>query len=224
MPAPVVNVKSSGVQRPSTAPANGPADEFGSQTTINPAGIVSQIRNNTTIIQKVLGDGRVTVPVLSSTPSGLAPGQLYLQDIAGTVYLVYVDNASTPIQVTNGSPAPTVPTVYPLTIAVPELLDSLLVDTAGCAYWFVSVSDITTGRRAIYQIAVTNNGTTGADATSTSICVTGGSSIGTPDVGSQITWTTTFTGAGASQYMNLFITSSVAGLQAAIVRSPLIST
>ncbi len=224
MPAPISNVKSQGVQRPSASAAAGPADEFASSTTINPAGVLTQQRNNATIVNKVLGDGRIVVPIQGSAPGSLAPGQIYLQDIAGTVYLVYVNSASTPVQVTNGSPAPTVPTIFALTISVPQQLDTILVDTGGCIEWQCSVSDLITGRRAIYTIQVVNDGTNSADAVNAGICVTGGAAIGAPDVGSQVTFTVTFTGSGASQFMNLFITPSVANLQAAIVRTPLVTT
>jgi len=224
MPAPISNVKSQGVQRPSSAAAAGPADEFASSTTINPAGVLTQQRNNASIVNKILGDGRIVVPIQGSTPGSLSPGQIYLLLSAGVTYLVYVDSTGTPVAVTNGSPAPIVPTIFALTISVPQQLDTVLVDTGGCIQWQCSISDLTTGRRAIYNIAVVNDGTNSADAVNAGICVTGGATIGTPDVGSQVTFTVTFTGAGVSQHMNLFVTPSVANLQAAIVRTPLVTT
>jgi len=224
MPAPVINVKSLGVQRPSTSAAAGPADEFASSTTINPAGVLTQLRNNASIVNKVLGDGRLVVPIQGSTPGSLAAGQIYLLLSAGVTYLVYVDSTGTPVAVTNGSPAPIVPTVFALTISVPQQLDTILVDTGGCIQWQCSISDLITGRRAIYTIAVVNDGTNSADAVNAGILVTGGAAIGTPDVGSQVTFTVTFSGAGVSQHMNLFVTPSVANLQAAIVRTPLVTT
>lgn len=224
MPAPVVNVKSSGVQRLSNAPSGGIGDELGSLTSISPTAILSRLNNGGTVVQAVRGDGVIQVPIAGSTPAGLVPGDVFLQSVAGVVYWCYVDSASVVHQLTSGSPSPVVPTVFPLTISVSQQLDTVLVDTGGCIQWQCSISDLITGRRAIYTIAVVNDGTNSSDAANAGICITGGAAIGVIDVGSQVTFTVTFTGSGVSQHMNLFVTPSVANLQAAIVRTPLVTT
>jgi len=211
---PVNDPKNQGAQRFDTSTAAGPADEFSSQVTINPTGVISRVSNNGTQRFQVYGDGRLWVPIQGSTPASPVPGQFWIETVLGIEEFRFVDAGGIIQSLSGGGGSAVVPTITALNVLPTEnVIATVNVDTVLVVEWTVSLYQRIAANRFMYRIMASHDGTTGADATVTQMSQVSGIAIGAPAV----TLSLGLSGAGVAQVMELKANTNDPNWYAAIV-------
>lgn len=200
MSTPVVDNSTSTTQRVGTG-----TDIYSTDAVVVATYPVSEDQNYGVPVRRTQGDGRQWAPFLLATPGTLVAGQYWLEKVGPNHYLRFVDTTGA-IQTIQPSAATV---IVPVNLNVgANTLASIKVDDIGLATWYVGLTKGSV--RALYRVDVVHNGTTGADASTGQIMVTGGVNTGTVDV----TFSYTLTGAGTSQQLNLVATAATSGWSA----------
>lgn len=216
----VRDIRGDGALRRKSSTSSGPADTFDSAVTIDPTGILTEALNNGSPRHRVYGDGRGEMPIQSASPAAPAPGQYWIETVAGVGYWVYVDAGGTPrLLAPGGGGAPPTPTIFALSSGVPTTIASVSVDSVGTIEWGVNFYKPAASQRTHFRMVAAHDGTTGSDATATQLNEQSTISFGALDV----TRLLSLSGAGGAQTMDLVVTAASVGWSVAIVAERLVS-
>lgn len=209
---PFSNLRSQGTLRKTrNLPSSGLADELYVNETVGDAEPFLQRNNNGTIIYRLLGDGRLEVPIQPSTPVSLGAGQIYLKQVGSSTEMFFVDAGGVEQQVSNTSSA-----VLPIPLIASNVVtvDSLLVDDWQQVEWEVNLANPITGEREKWNVEANHDGTSVADAVDAEYTIYG---MG-PDTGGITSIIVDLDSVGASQVMRLRVTAAVADWEAYVLR------
>lgn len=207
----VRNIRSDGTLRTIASSPAGPADDFQSSGAINSNGILSQRGNNGNVVQQLLGDGRLWTPIQPVTPGSLAPGQYFIETVAGVEYFVYVDAGGIARYL---APTNIVSADIPVPVGPPVTLDSDLVDDSRFAAYNYTAYNATTGEQEGGALYIGHDGSTGSDATTAQVNTSVNVAFGVP----AITFAIALTGVGVAQTWTLSATAIAPDWAVAYVR------